>query len=212
MSRRAIAARLGVLAVALATIEPASAQPRPATEPAAGAPASAPDALSLLGVEMLLPHLARPQPFARQLGVARLLAREDAELLALLAGLEELAERGAPTLRLLAVDFAAAADLAIMAEAGLDDAGLLGRIAAATMRMGAGIGRAGTPALEATRNAAARLAEGDLPGADAALALLDGAPAAAITAWRDGAAARMQADATAARLAERVGARLRGAR
>jgi hypothetical protein len=98
-----------------------------------------------------------------------------------------------------------------MAEAGLDDTGLLGRIAAATMRMGAGIGRAGTPALEATRNAAARLAEGDLAGADAALALLEGAPAAATTIWRDGAAARMQADAVAAQLAELVAARLRAA-
>jgi hypothetical protein len=98
-----------------------------------------------------------------------------------------------------------------MAEAGLDDAGLLGRIAAATMRVGAGIGRAGTPALEATRNAAARLAEGDLPAADAALALLDGAPAAAVTMWRDGAAARMQVDAAAVQLAELVAARLRGA-
>ena len=211
MRHRMIAALLGVLVVPLAAMQPASAQPAPAAQQVAGGSASAPAALPLLGVEMLLPHLARPQPFARQLGVARLLARDDAELLALFAGLEGVADRGAPTLRMLAADFAAAADLAIMAEAGLDDTGLLGRIAAATMRMGAGIGRAGTPALEATRNAAARLAESDLPGADAALALLEGAPAAATTIWRDGAAARMQADAVAARLAELVAARLRAA-
>ena len=211
MRQRTIAALLGVLAVPLVAMQPASAQPPPAAQQVVGGSASAPAALPLLGVEMLLPHLARPQPFARQLGVARLLARDDAELLALFAGLEGVADRGAPTLRMLAADFAATADLAIMAEAGLDDTGLLGRIAAATMRMGAGIGRAGTPALEATRNAAARLAESDLPGADAALALLEGAPAAATTIWRDGAAARMQADAVAARLAELVAARLRAA-
>jgi hypothetical protein len=211
MRQRTIAALLGVLAVPLVAMQPASAQPPPAAQQVVGGSASAPAALPLLGVEMLLPHLARPQPFARQLGVARLLARDDAELLALFAGLDGVADRGAPTLRMLAADFAATADLAIMAEAGLDDTGLLGRIAAATMRMGAGIGRAGTPALEATRNAAARLAEGDLAGADAALALLEGAPAAATTIWRDGAAARMQADAVAARLAELVAARLRAA-
>lgn len=211
MRQRTIAALLGVLAVPLVAMQPASAQPPPAAQQVVGGSASAPAALPLLGVEMLLPHLARPQPFARQLGVARLLARDDAELLAQFAGLDGLADRGAPTLRMLAADFAATADLAIMAEAGLDDTGLLGRIAAATMRMGAGIGRAGTPALEATRNAAARLAEGDLAGADAALALLEGAPAAATTIWRDGAAARMQADAVAARLAELVAARLRAA-
>jgi hypothetical protein len=202
---------LGVLALSLGPMQPTVAQPRPAPEQAVAASSSALDVLPLLGVEMLLPHLSRPQPFARQLGVARRLAREDAELLALLAELDGVADRGAPTLRMLAAEFAATADLAIMAEAGLDDAGLLGRIAAATMRVGAGIGRAGTPALEATRNAAARLAEGDLPGADAALALLEGAPAAATTIWRDGAAARMQADAAAARLAELVAARLRAA-
>jgi hypothetical protein len=211
MRGSATAALVGLLAIPLAAMQAASAQPRPAAEQAVGGSASAAEALSLLGVEMLLPHLARPQPFARQLGVARLLAREDAALLALLGGLDGLADRGAPTLRMLAADFPAAADLSIMAEAGLDDAGLLGRIAAATMRVGAGIGRAGTPALEATRNAAARLAEGDLPAADAALALLDGAPAAAVTMWRDGAAARMQVDAAAVQLAELVAARLRGA-
>ncbi|WP_368415159.1 hypothetical protein [Falsiroseomonas sp.] len=211
MRSRATAALLGVLAVSPAAFQPASAQPRPAAEQAVGGSVSAAEALSLLGVEMLLLHLARPQPFARQLGVARLLAREDAALLALLDGLDGLADRGAPTFRMLAADFPAAADLSIMAEAGLDDAGLLGRMAAATMRVGAGIGRAGTPALEATRVAVARLAEGDLAAADAALAVLDGTPGAAIMAWRDGAAARMRADATAARLAELVAARLRGA-
>lgn len=211
MRHDATAALLALLATPLTALQPASAQPRPVAEQAVGPSASGAGALGLLGVEMLLPHLARPQPFARQLGVARLLARGDTELLALLAELDELAEGGAPTLRMLATDFAAAADLAIMAEAGLEDAGLLGRIAAATMRMGAGIGRAGTPALEATRDAAARLAEGDLAAADAALRPLDGAVAAAIAIWRGGAAARMRADATSARLTELVSARLRGA-
>lgn len=211
MSRRTVAALFGVLTIPIAAMQPASAQPRPSGEQASRVAASPGDAVSLLGVEMLLPHLARPQPFARQLAVARLLAREDAELQALLGELAELADRGAPTLRMLTADFTAAADLAIMAEAGLDDAGLLGRIAAATMRVGAGIGRAGTPALESARNAAARLAEGDLPAADAALLPLDGPPAAAMATWREGAAARMRADAVAARLTELVAARLRGA-
>lgn len=211
MTRRHLALAFGLVAIAPGGHAPALAEPARPAAAAAAQPAGASGALPLLGVEMLLPHLARPQPFARPLGVALRLAEGDAELAAALDSLRAIAARGAPTLRMLAGDFAAAADRAIMAETGLEGGGMLGRLAATTMRLGAGLGSAGTPALAATRAASARLAEGDLAGAEAALSELDGAPAAAFAAWRDAARDRLRADAAAAALAELVAARLAGA-
>ena len=165
-------------------------------------------ATALLGVEMLLPHLARPQPFARPLAVARALAAEDAELLRALDTLQAVSSRGVRTARSLATDLPAAADAAIVAEAGLEAAGMIGRLAAGTMRLGAGLGGAGTPTLIAVRDALARASEGDIAGADAALAQLDGAPAAAIAPWRDAARERIEVDAAAATLATLVASRV----
>jgi len=169
---------------------------------------SATAATALLGVEMLLPHLARSQPFARPLAVARALAATDAELLRALDTLQAVAPRGARTARSLATDRPAAADAAVVAEAGLEAAGMIGRLAAGTMRLGAGLGGAGTPTLIAVRDALARASEGDIAGADAALALLDGAPAAAIAPWRDAARERIAVDAAAAGLAALVESRV----
>lgn len=165
-------------------------------------------ATAMLGVEMLLPHLARSQPFARPLAVARALAAEDAELLRALDSLQAVASRGVRTARSLATDLPAAADAAIVAEAGLEPAGMIGRLAAGTMRLGAGLGGAGTPTLIAVRDALARASEGDIAGADAALAMLDGAPAAAIAPWRDAARERIAVDAAAAGLAALVASRV----
>lgn len=169
---------------------------------------SATSATAMLGVEMLLPHLSRSQPFARPLAVTRALAAEDAELLRALDALQAVASRGARTARSLATDLPAAADAAIVAEAGLEAAGMIGRLAAGTMRLGAGLGGAGTPTLIAVRDALARASEGDIAGADAALAVLDGAPAAAIAPWRDAARERIAVDAAAAGLAALVASRV----
>lgn len=193
-----------LVAAALAMAAPA-ALGQPARENAA---ASAATATALLGVEMLLPHLARSQPFARPLAVARALAAEDLELLRALDTLQALAPRGARTARSLATDLPAAADAAIVAEAGLEPAGMIGRVAAGTMRLGAGLGGAGTPTLVAVRDALARASEGDIAGADAALAMLDSAPAAAIAPWRDAARERIAVDAAAAGLAALVASRV----
>jgi hypothetical protein len=185
-----------------------------ATPGAVGQPArenvavSATSATAMLGVEMLLPHLSRSQPFARPLAVTRALAAEDAELLRALDALQAVASRGARTARSLATDLPAAADAAIVAEAGLEAAGMIGRLAAGTMRLGAGLGGAGTPTLIAVRDALARASEGDIAGADAALAVLDGAPAAAIAPWRDAARERIAVDAAAAALAALVASRV----
>lgn len=171
-------------------------------------PAAAAQALPLLGAEMLLPHLARPSPFARPLGVALLLAGADAEMKAALEALRPVAARGAPTLRMLAADFPAAADHAIAVEAGLEQGGMFGRMVATTMRFGAGLGSAGTPVLAATAEASARIADGDFAGAEMALAQIDGPPAAALAPWRGAARDRLQVDAASALLARLVVQRL----
>jgi hypothetical protein len=193
-----------ILVVALAMAAP-GAVGQPARENFA---VSATSATAMLGVEMLLPHLSRSQPFARPLAVTRALAAEDAELLRALDALQAVASRGARTARSLATDLPAAADAAIVAEAGLEAAGMIGRLAAGTMRLGAGLGGAGTPTLIAVRDALARASEGDIAGADAALAVLDGAPAAAIAPWRDAARERIAVDAAAAGLAALVASRV----
>jgi hypothetical protein len=193
-----------ILVAALATAAP-GAVGQPARENVA---VSATSATAMLGVEMLLPHLSRSQPFARPLAVTRALAAEDAELLRALDALQAVASRGARTARSLASDLPAAADAAIVAEAGLEGVGMIGRLAAGTMRLGAGLGGTSTPTLVAVRDALARASDGDIAGADAALALLDGAPAAAIAPWRDAARERIAVDAAAAALAALVASRV----
>ena len=193
-----------LMVAALAAVAPGAAA-QPARESVA-APAAA--ATALLGVEMLLPHLARAQPFARPLAVARALAAEDADLLRLLDSLQAVAPRGARTARSLATELPAIADAAIIAEAGLEAAGMFGRLAAGTMRLGTNFGGAGTPTLVAVRDALARAGESDLAGADTALAALEGAPAAALAPWRDAARERLTVDAAAAGLAALVAARV----
>ncbi len=210
--RRELALASALLAIPLGTRAPAQAESAGTTPPASAQSAGLSRALPLLGVEMLLPHLARPQPFARPLGVALRLAEGDAELTAALDGMRAIAARGTPTRPMLAGDFAAAADLAIMAEAGLEGGGMIARLAATTMRLGASLGSSATPTLAATRTASARLAEGDLARAEAVISTLDGAPAAALAPWRAAAQDRLSADAAAATLMALVAARLTVAR
>ena len=205
MSRRPAWKAAPAILVAMLAMAAPDAVGQPARE---NVVVSATAATAMLGVEMLLPHLARSQPFARPLAVARALAVEDAELLRALDALQAVASRGVRTARSLATDLPAAADAAIVAEAGLEPAGMIGRLAAGTMRLGAGLGGAGTPTLIAVRDALARASDGDIAGADAALAMLDGAPAAAIAPWRDAARERIAVDAAAAALAGLVASRV----
>jgi hypothetical protein len=193
-----------LVAATLALVAP-SATAQPARESVV---APAPSATALLGVEMLLPHLARAQPFARPLAVARALAAGDAELVLLLDSLQAVAPRGVRTARGLATELPAIADAAIVAEAGLEGAGMIGRLAAGTMRLGSNFGGAGTPTLIAVRDALARAGDSDLAGAVAALAALEGAPAAALVPWQDAARERLVVDAAAAALAALVAARV----
>lgn len=179
---------------------------RPVDRPVAQA-----DVLPLLGVEVLLPQLARARPFDRVLGLALLSARDDPGLVEPLQQLRPVAARGAPTLRMLAADMPATADRAIAIEAGLDRGGIFGRWAATTMRYGAGLSVGATPVLTATTEAMARLGEDDLAGAVALLAEVEGRAGEAFGSWLAAARDRMLVDAIAARLADLVALRAAGA-
>ncbi len=173
-------------------------------------PADAP--LPLIGIELLLPHLPRTAPFPRAFALALAFAAGDAEAAALLAPLHAVAPHGAPSARQLADSFGDAAEAALLAEMGLaPDAGWLARRAAATMRLGASLGSTGTPALAAVQAASAALSAGDLAGAEAALAGLPPASAAALRPWREGLQRRLAADTATRHLAalalQRVSAR-----
>jgi hypothetical protein len=155
----------------------------------------------LVAIELLMPHLPRPAPFPRAFAVAVALASGDAEATRLLLPLASAATEGAPTLRRLAEDFATAADAAVLAEMGFGpDAGWLARRAAATMRLGATLGAAGTPGLAALREAASLLAAGDAVGAEAVLDTLAPGTAEALGGWRAGLRRRIAMDQAQARL------------
>jgi hypothetical protein len=162
-------------------------------------PARAADPLlALAGVEMLLPHLARAAPFPRQLALARAMAAGDAEWQAALAPLAGVSRQGAPSSRQLRDGFGSAATEAVLAEMG--EQGRLAWLLAATMRFGARHLGGETPALAATAAAEARLRDGDLAGAEAALAALAGPAAAALAPWRQDLARRLAADTAARQL------------
>ena len=157
---------------------------------------------SLIGVELLLPHLPRSLPFQRPLAVATLLAAGDAEVLDLLATLRDAARDGAPTQRQLVDSFPAAADAAVLVEMGFAaDAGWLARRAAATMRFGAALGSGGTPVLAAMDAVGEALAQGRLAEADDILRGFGAALPSALGAWRAMLGRRLAADAAAQRLA-----------
>ncbi|WP_230166799.1 hypothetical protein [Roseomonas sp. CECT 9278] len=155
----------------------------------------------LVAIELLMPHLPRGAPFPRAFAVAVALAAGDAEATRLLLPLAPAAAEGAPTLRRLAEEFDAAADAAVLAEMGFGpDAGWLARRVAATMRLGATVGAAGTPGLAALRETAALLAAGDAPAAEAMLATLAPGTGAALGGWRAGLRRRIALDHAQARL------------
>jgi hypothetical protein len=190
------------LVVALLGAPPPVTTTAHAAAPAWREPPLAGDAPRLLvAIELLMPHLPRPAPFPRAFAVAVALSAGDAEATQLLLPLAPAAAQGAPTLRRLAEDFAPAADAAVLAEMGFGpDAGWLARRAAATMRLGASMGAAGTPGLAALQQAASLLAAGDGVAAEAALAPLAPAAAAAVEDWRAGLRRRIAVDQAQARL------------
>jgi hypothetical protein len=178
-----------------------AAAPSWAEPPRMEAPLAPDSARQLVAIELLLPQLQRAAPFPRAFAVALALASGDAEATRLLMTLAAAAAEGAPTMRDLRAGFDAAAQAAVLAELGFGpDAGWLARRLAGTMRLGATMGAAGTPALAALRDAEEELAAGRAAAAEARLAGLTGAPAVALAPWRAGLTRRIAADAAAAQL------------
>lgn len=166
----------------------------------------------LVAIEVLLLHQPHAAPFPRAFAVAVALATGDAEATRLLLPLAAAAAEGAPTAHDLAQGFEAAWAAAALAEAGFaPDAGWVARRVAGTLRLGAGIGAAGTSGLAALRQAARHLEAGELIAAEAALRPLAPATAAAIAPWRAGLLRRIAADAAFARLSDLAGARAQAA-
>jgi hypothetical protein len=166
------------------------------------APLAPDSARQLVAIELLMPQLRRAAPFPRAFAVAIALASGDAEATRLLMTLAAAAAEGAPTIRDLVASFGPVAEAAVLAELGFaPDAGWLARRIAGTMRLGAAVGAAGTPALAALRDAAEELAAGRPDAAEARLATLSGPTAEALATWRGGLARRIAADAAAAQLA-----------
>lgn len=157
---------------------------------------------SLIGVELLLPHLPRSQPFPRPFAVAKLLAAGDAEVLALLATLGGAAREGAPTQRHLIDSFPAVADAAVLVEMGFAaDAGWLARRAAGAMRIGVALGSNGSPVLAAMDAVSIALGQADLTEAERILRELDVASPPALITWRATLERRVAAYAATLRLA-----------
>lgn len=166
------------------------------------APLAPDSARQLVAIELLLPQLQRAAPFPRAFAVSVALASGDAVATGLLMTLASAAAEGAPTIRSLAASFGPAAEAAVLAELGFaPDAGWLARRVAGTMRLGASMGAAGTPALAALRDVADELAAGRAAAAEARLATLSGPTAAALATWRSGLARRIAADAAVTQLA-----------
>jgi hypothetical protein len=204
-SWRGLAVPLALLACLLSVAALFGPAARSASPPA---PPGIEQRLSLVGAELLLPHLLRGAPFPRAQSVAMVLAADDPEMVEALRPLGPVALAGAPSLRSLVESFAPAAEAAVLAEAGIEPAGTLAAVAARAMRFGAALGVGGTSALDATGVAETALARGDLAAAMAALEALDGPPAAALAPWREAAARRMVADSAAALLSRLVAARV----
>ncbi|WP_137125869.1 hypothetical protein [Roseomonas sp. HF4] len=157
----------------------------------------------LVAIELLLPHVPRPEPYPRAFAVAVALAAADTEATRLLLPLAAAAAEGAPTRADLVAGFAAAAEAATLAEIGFTpDAGWIARRVAATARFGAGLGAAGTPGLAALRDAAGLLEAGALADAAQALDALPAESAAALSPWRAGLDRRIAADLAHGRLSD----------
>lgn len=156
---------------------------------------------SLIGVELLLPHLPRSQPFQRPFAIASLLAAGDAEVLALVATLGDAAREGAPTQSQLLETFPAVADAAVLVQMGFAaDAGWLARRAAAAMRIGAALGSNGSPVLAAMDAIGTALAYGDLAEANRVAQGLGGVLPPVLANWRAMLGRRVAVNAAAQRL------------
>lgn len=134
------------------------------------------------------------RPFAAELKALVAIVGAEADWQAASAGLVPFAEAGAPTLRALQAEFVSAAELALGGAVPQDAdwrERALDRISRLITIRRVGEVQGDTPEAALAR-AEVRLAGGDLGGAVEALGKLQGKPAEAIAAWRNGAERRLE--------------------
>ena len=188
---------LAAMTLRLESLEAAATQPAPAAEPVRGS-------ALVLAVGQLRVALGKPGPFPATLDSLRAVGGDDPVVARALQVLAPLAATGVATKnRLIATFDVAAADAA---RAALAPAGsgwidrTVQRLASVVTIRREGADVEGDSAQAVLARAEARLASGDLEGADKALAGLTAEPAAAMAAWRGGVASRIAADGALDRL------------
>jgi hypothetical protein len=174
-------------------------------------------AATALAVSRLKHALESGARFGDALAAVRLVAGDDAEMVAAVSVLEPMAENGVPTVASLRNGFPAVAREAIVAEAAVTGEDWLDRIlhrlsSAITIRQtgDAAIAAGGTEGAIALAERA--LAAGDLAAAADALAAVDGPAAPPLAPWLNAAKARVDADRSIARLEAGAVARLANVR
>ncbi len=169
------------------------------------------DAL-LLAIGQLRDAMASDRPFTGELGAVLRIAGAHSFVTEVTAPIGPLAARGIATQAQLVARFPRLAAMAAQAAIAPEDGGWISRAVArlaqvvTVRRVGADV--SGETAMAALARAEAKLASGDLAGAEAALDPLAGKPAEVLADWRAAAAARTAARAAIARLSSETIARL----
>jgi uroporphyrinogen-III synthase len=190
-------AALAAVSRRIETLEKAAAQPAPTPAPARGS-------ALVLAIGQLRDALGKAGPFTATIESLRAVGGDDPVVSSALQVLGPLAATGVPTKDRLVATFDAAA--AGAARAALVPAGsgwinrTVQRLASVVSIRREGAEVEGESAHAVLARAEARLAAGDLEGADKALSGLAEEPAAAMAAWRQDAAARIAADGVLDRL------------
>ena len=171
------------------------------------------ETLLLLAALQLRDALQGSGPFAEPLDMLKSLAEEDAALMPIIEPLERRAPAGLPSLRDLQAAFPEVARRIAAIEVGQEGegwtAGVLRRLAEAVNLRPVGLVEGDAPTAVAAR-AEVKLNDGDLAGAVAEIATLDGAAAEAAANWRADAEARLAANRAVSALGALVAQRFSG--
>jgi len=171
------------------------------------------ETLLLLAALQLRDALQGSGPFAEPLDMLKALAEEDAALMPIIEPLERRAPAGLPSLRDLQAAFPEVARRIAAIEVGQEGegwtAGVLRRVAEAVNLRPVGMVEGDAHTAVAAR-AEVQLNDGDLAGAVAEIATLDGAAAEAAANWRADAEARLAANRAVSALGALVAQRFSG--
>ena len=188
---------LAAMTLRLESLEAAATQPTPAAVPARSS-------ALVLAVGQLREALGKPGPFPATLDSLRAVGGDDPVVARALQVLAPVAATGVATKNRLIATFVAAADGARRAALAPAGSGWIDKtvqhLASVVTWRREGADVEGNSAQAVLARAEARLASGDLEGANKALAGLTAEPAAAMATWRKSATSRIAADGALDRL------------